>query len=130
MSAQSLSPLQLELQPPLQPEVLLPDLLLLLGVGGHLPLVLGFTGLELSLESKDLLAECIDVVGQIGRCITVVEFVDCAGGGRLRHRLVQLNLEGPGTREVASGFRFTSLFGVNVRIRLLPPGGDEAVVRP
>jgi hypothetical protein len=54
MPAQRLPPLHLQLQPPLQPEVLLPDLLLLLRVVGHLALVLGLAGLKLCLEARNL----------------------------------------------------------------------------
>ena len=95
MPAECLPALKLELKSALKPQIFFPDLLFLLGVGSHLSLVFRLPCLELSFETEDLLPECIDVVGQVGRCITVVEFVHRPRGRWLGDRLVQFDLEGP-----------------------------------
>jgi hypothetical protein len=87
---ESLAPLHLQLQLPLQPQVLLLDVALLLGVSLHLLGVLLLADGECLSESRHLRAQRLDVGAEIGGGVAVV---DVPGTRRVRYRLVQLDLE-------------------------------------
>jgi hypothetical protein len=71
MAAQRLATLHLQLELALEAEVLLADVSLLLAELGHLFLMVELLDREELLETRHLLTQLVDVVGQVGRRIAV-----------------------------------------------------------